>query len=261
MKPSRITLALFALAVIAAATFFTTQAQQPAPQQPQRPAAELPYESPKKEPTVITPGATVGAAPSDAIVLFDGKDLSGWKSQRDGGEAKWTVKDGYMEVMPRTGGIQSKYEFGDCQLHIEWATPVVVKGEGQGRGNSGIFLLGHYEVQVLDSFQNPTYFHGQAGSIYKQYPPLVNPTRKPGEWQSYDIIFSAPHFNEIGLPDRRARITVMLNGVLVQNNVEIQGETSHDKAPHYIVIPTKGGLSLQDHGDLVRYRNIWVRNL
>jgi hypothetical protein len=166
-----------------------------------------------------------------------------------------------MEVAPRTGDIISRQEFGDCQLHIEWATPTVVKGEGQGRGNSGIFLLGHYEVQVLDSFENKTYFHGQAGSIYKQWPPLVNPTRKPGEWQSYDIIFSGPRFNEIGLPTRRGRITVLLNGVLVQNNVEIQGETSHDKAPHYIVIPTKAGLKLQDHGDLVRYRNIWVRNL
>jgi hypothetical protein len=261
MKPSRVTLALFALAVAAAATFFTTQAQQQPTPQRTGPVTEPPYESPKKEPAIVTPGATVGAPPSDAIVLFDGKDLSGWKSQRDGGEAKWTVKDGYMEVAPRTGGIQSKYEFGDCQLHVEWATPSVVKGEGQGRGNSGVFLLGHYEVQVLDSFENKTYFHGQAGSIYKQWPPLVNAVRKPGEWQSYDIIFSGPRFNEIGLPTRRARITVLLNGVLIQNNVEIQGETSHDKAPHYIVIPTKAGLALQDHGDLVRYRNIWVRNL
>ena len=259
MKLSRITMALLALAVIASGVIFTTQAQQqPAPQRT-GPVAEPPYESPKKEPAVITPGTAVGAAPSDAIVLFDGKDLSGWKSMRDGGDAKWTVKDGYMEVAPRTGDIVSRYEFGDCQLHVEWATPVIVKGEGQGRGNSGIFLLSHYEVQVLDSFENKTYFHGQAGSIYKQYPPLVNPARKPGEWQTYDIIFSGPRFNEIGLPARRGRITVLLNGVLVQNNVEIQGETSHDRAPHYIVIPTKAGLKLQDHGDLIRFRNIWVR--
>ena len=261
MKLSRITLALFALALIAGGVIFTTQAQQQPVAQPPKPAAEPPYESPAKEPTVITPGAMVGAAPSDATILFDGKDLSGWKSLRDGSDAKWTVKDGYMEVAPRTGDIQSKFEFGNCQLHVEWATPSVVKGDSQGRGNSGIFLLGHYEVQVLDSFENKTYFHGQAGSIYKQYPPLVNAVRKPGEWQSYDIIFSAPHFNEIGLPDRRARITVLLNGVLVQNNVEIQGETSHDRAPHYIVIPTKAGLKLQDHGDLIRFRNIWVRPL
>ena len=259
ITPTLLSFALFAL--VAGGVIFTTQAQQPAPQQPPKPAAEPPYESPAKEPTVITPGATVGAAPSDATILFDGKDLSGWKSMRDGGDAKWTVKDGYMEVAPRTGDVVSKFEFGDCQLHVEWATPSVVKGDSQGRGNSGIFLLGHYEVQVLDSYQNKTYFHGQAGSIYKQWPPLVNAVRKPGEWQSYDIIFSAPHFNEIGLPDRRGRITVLLNGVLVQNNVEIQGETSHDRAPHYIVIPTKAGLKLQDHGDLIRFRNIWVRPL
>lgn len=266
MNFSRITqrpflLAVALLAVIAGGVIVSTQAQQQPAPPPARPAAEPPYESPAKEPTVITPGATVGQPPSDAIVLFDGKDLSGWKSLRGGGDAKWTVKDGYMEVAPRTGDIVSKQEFGDCQLHVEWAAPSVVKGESQGRGNSGIFLLGHYEVQVLDSYQNKTYFHGQAGSIYKQYPPLVNAVRKPGEWQSYDIIFSAPEFNEIGLPVKRARATVLLNGVLVQNNVEIQGETSHDRAPHYIVIPTKAGLKLQDHGDLIRFRNIWVRPL
>ena len=260
MNLSRLTPSLLVLAFIATATFgviVATQAQQP----PAPPAAQPPYGSPAKEPTVITPGATASTAPSDAIVLFDGKDLSGWKSLRDGGEAKWQVKDGYFEVMPRTGDIATKEEFGDCQLHIEWAAPTFVKGEGQGRGNSGIFLLGHYEVQVLDSFENKTYFHGQAGSIYKQHPPLVNATRKPGEWQTYDIIFSGPRFNEIGLPIRRARITVIHNGVLIQNNVEIHGETWHDRAPQYIAIPTKGSLKLQDHGDLVRYRNIWVRPL
>ena len=154
-----------------------------------------PFDPPAKEPTIITPAAKVGDAPSDAIVLFDGKDLSNWKSLRDGGEAKWAVRDGYMEVAGRTGDIATKQEFGDCQLHIEWATPSVVKGEGQGRGNSGIFLMGHYELQVLDSFQNKTYFHGQAGSIYKQHPPLVNASRKPGEWQTYDIIFQSPQFD------------------------------------------------------------------
>lgn len=220
-----------------------------------------PFEPPKKEPPIVTPGTTASDPPSDAIVLFDGKDLSGWKSQRDGSEAKWKVQDGYMEVVPRTGGIQSKYEFGDCQLHIEWASPSLVKGEGQGRGNSGIFLMGHYELQVLDSFQNKTYFHGQAGSIYKQHAPLVNASRKPGEWQSYDIIFQSPQFDEQGKVTRYARMTVLHNGVLIQNNSQIYGETWNDKPALYLAHPNKGPLSLQDHGDLVRFRNIWVRPL
>jgi hypothetical protein len=220
-----------------------------------------PFEPPKKEPAIITPGARVGDPPSDAIVLFDGKDLSGWKSQRDGSDAKWKVQDGYMEVVPRTGGIQTKQEFGDCELHIEWATPSVVKGEGQGRGNSGIFLMGHYEIQVLDSFQNKTYFHGQAGSIYKQHAPLVNASRKPGEWQTYDIIFQSPRFDEQGKVTRYARMTAFHNGVLIQNNSQIYGETWHDKPALYLAHPNKGPLALQDHGDLVRFRNIWVRPL
>jgi hypothetical protein len=220
-----------------------------------------PFEPPKKEPPIVTPGPIASDPPSDAIVLFDGKDLSGWKSQRDGSDAKWKVQDGYMEVVPRTGGIQSKYEFGDCQLHIEWASPSVVKGEGQGRGNSGIFLMGHYELQVLDSYQNKTYFHGQAGSIYKQHAPLVNASRKPGEWQSYDIIFQSPQFDEQGKVTRYARMTVLHNGVLIQNNSQIYGETWNDKPALYLAHPNKGPLSLQDHGDLVRFRNIWVRPL
>jgi hypothetical protein len=220
-----------------------------------------PHESPKKEPPVITPGAKPGDPPSDAIILFDGKDLSGWKTQRDGSAAKWTVQDGYMQVAPRTGPIVTKQEWGDCQLHLEWATPAEVKGEGQGRGNSGVFLMGRYEIQVLDSYQNPTYFHGQAGSVYKQHAPLVNASRKPGEWQTYDIIFSAPLFDEIGNVTKPARVTVLHNGVLVQNNVEIYGETWNDRAPQYIPHPPKGPLSLQDHGNPMRFRNIWVRPL
>lgn len=227
----------------------------------QQPTVTPPYESPKNEPRVVTPGTTPGAAPSDAIILFDGKDLSGWRSLRDGSDAKWEVKDGYMQVAPRTGDIVTKQEFGDCQLHIEWATPSVVKGEGQERGNSGVFLMGHYEVQVLDSFNNKTYFHGQAGAVYKQHAPLVNATRPPGEWQMYDIIFKAPKFDEIGKPVERARVTVLHNGVLIQNHVEIFGETWHDRAPLYIAHGPKGPLKLQDHGNPVRYRNIWVRPL
>ncbi len=246
---------ILTLAVVIAAV---SQAQQ---QQPLPPAAQPPWESPKKEPPIVTPGAKVGDAPSDAVVLFDGKDLSGWKSLRDGGDAKWEVKDGYMQVKGGTGDIVTKQEWGDCQLHIEWATPAEVKGDGQGRGNSGVFLMGHYEVQVLDSYNNKTYFHGQAGAVYKQHAPLVNVSRPPGEWQSYDIIFTSPRFDEIGKVTRRARVTVFHNGVLVQNNVEIYGETWHDRAPQYIAHPAKGPLKLQDHGNPMRFRNVWMRPL
>jgi hypothetical protein len=216
---------------------------------------------PKTEPTVVTPGKTDREPPSDAIVLFDGKDLSRWKSAREGGEAKWLVQDGYMEVVAKTGAIATRDEFGDCQLHVEWSSPVEVKGEGQGRGNSGVFLMDRYEVQVLDSYENKTYAHGQAASIYKQYAPLVNASRKPGEWQSYDIVFHAPRFNEDGRVVQRARMTVFHNGVLVQDNVELLGDTPHARPAVYIAHGPKAPLSLQDHGDRVRYRNIWIRSL
>jgi hypothetical protein len=221
-----------------------------------------PFPPPAKEPPIVKPGATNSDPPSDAIVLFDGKDLSGWVSQKDGASpAPWDVKDGYMQVKPGAGDIVSKYEFGSGQLHVEWATPDVVKGEGQGRGNSGVFLMGRYEVQVLDSYDNKTYFHGQAGAIYNQHAPLVNACRTPGQWQAYDIIFHAPTFDEQGKVTKRARITVLHNGVLIQDNVEIYGHTWHDKPALYIAHGPKGPLALQDHGDLVRYRNIWVRPL
>jgi hypothetical protein len=220
-----------------------------------------PFPPPKKEPPVVTPGKTSSDPPSDAIVLFDGKDLSKWRSANEGGEVKWTIKDGYMQVMPKSGDIATKEEFGDCQLHIEWATPAEVKGEGQGRGNSGVFLMERYEVQVLDSYNNTTYFHGQAGAVYKQYAPLVNACRKPGEWQTYDLIFKAPKFDEQGKVIERARVTVLHNGALIQNNVEIYGGTAHDRPALYIAHGSKASLKLQDHGDLVRYRNIWIRQL
>lgn len=259
-----VSLSILAIALLIAPAIETRgQQQQAQPGQPGQPQIMVtpPYESPKAEPQVVTPGAATGVAPSDATILFDGSSLSGWRSVRFGGDARWEVRDGYMQVKPGTGDIASKFEFGDCQLHIEWATPSVVKGQGQGRGNSGIFLMEQYEVQVLDSYNNKTYFHGQAGSIYKQYAPLVNASRKPGEWQTYDIIFSAPEFDEIGKPTKRARITVIHNGVLIQNNVEIHGNTWNDRAPLYTAHGPKGALKLQDHGDLVRYRNIWVRSL
>jgi Domain of Unknown Function (DUF1080) len=221
-----------------------------------------PFPPPKKEPAVVTPGKSDSDPPSDATVLFNGKDLSMWHSSADkGGDAKWKIKDGYVEVAPGTGDIATREEFGDCQLHIEWATPTEVKGEGQERGNSGVFLMERYEVQVLDSYNNKTYYHGQAGAIYNQYAPLVNVSRKPGEWQSYDIVFKAPKFDEQGKVTERARVTVLHNGVLIQNNVEIYGNTWHDRAALYIAHGPKASLKLQDHGNPLRYRNIWIRQL
>jgi hypothetical protein len=229
-----------------------------AQEKPDPHAHEVP--PPKAAPRVVTPGATPGAPPSDAIVLFDGRDLSRWEAER-GGEARWAVADGAMQVQPKTGGIRTKQPFGSVQLHIEWASPSQVKGESQGRGNSGVFLMGRYEIQVLDSYENATYFHGQASAVYKQHAPLVNASRKPGEWQTYDIIFHAPRFNADGKVIERARFTVLHNGVLVQDNVEVMGVTTHEGPPYYEAHPDKMPLMLQDHGDLVRFRNIWVREM
>ena len=220
----------------------------------------VPFPPPKTAPPVVTPGSTNADPPSDAIVLFNGRDLSRWRSA-NGGPAKWVVRDGYVEVMPGAGDMVTADKFGDAQLHIEWATPTVVKGEGQERGNSGVFLMERYEVQVLDSYQNDTYYHGQAGAVYKQYAPLVNASRKPGEWQAYDIIFHAPHFDEQGKVVDRARVTVLHNGVLIQNNVEIYGLTYHDRPALYIAHSPQESLRLQDHANPVRYRNIWIRRL
>jgi hypothetical protein len=199
-----------------------------------------------------------GPPPADAIVLFDGTDLSQWQAE-GGGKAAWEVKDGVATVNGK-GDIVTKQPFGDCQLHIEWATPVEVSGEGQGRGNSGVIFQGRYELQVLDSYQNKTYFNGQAGAVYNQYAPLVNVSRKPGEWQSYDVIFHAPRFDENGKLSKAATITVLHNGVLIQDHVEIKGPTAQQPTkyePH----PLKQSLVLQDHGNPVRFRNIWIREL
>lgn len=219
-----------------------------------------PFPAPTRAPAIVTPGRANTDPPSDAIVLFDGKNLSQWHAA-DGSAAKWNVRDGYVEVAPGTGEIITNQQFGDVQLHIEWATPSAVKGEGQERGNSGVFLMGKYEVQVLDSYENVTYYHGQAGAVYKQYAPLVNASRKPGEWQAYDIIFHAPHFDDQGKVTDRARVTVLHNGVLIQNNVEIYGITYNDRPALYIAHPPQESLRLQDHGNPIRYRNIWVRRL
>jgi hypothetical protein len=209
---------------------------------------------------VVAPGKTASDAPADAIILFDGKDASKWQA-KNGGNVAWTVEDGALTVKAGTGEIRTKEGFGDCQLHIEWRTPAVVKGDGQGRGNSGIFLMGKYELQVLDNYNNKTYVNGQAASIYKQLPPLVNVCRPPGEWQTYDVIFTAPTFNENGSVKTQARITVLHNGVLVQNNQAIWGATQYIGIANYEKHGPKEPISLQDHGNPVSFRNIWIRNL
>jgi hypothetical protein len=209
----------------------------------------------EQEPTVIDPGS-VGGPPSDAIVLFDGKDLSKFRGQRSE-EPKWKLKAGVMETTPQ-GGMFSKDEFGDCQLHVEFATPSVVKGDGQGRGNSGVYLMGRYEIQVLDSFNNKTYPNGQCGAFYGHKPPLVNACRKPGEWQTYDIIFHAPKKLADGTV-QAGSFTVLHNGVLIQDHISVSGEST--TAAPLKGVAEKGPLYLQDHGNPVRFRNIWVRNL
>ncbi|MEM6379665.1 MAG: DUF1080 domain-containing protein [Bacteroidota bacterium] len=208
------------------------------------------------EPRVVTPGSN-NSAPSDAIVLFDGSNLDAWTAT-NGAPPSWEITDDYMTV--KKGGIKTKQQFGDCQLHIEWSAPTVIEGTGQGRGNSGVFFQERYEVQVLDSYNNRTYSNGQAASVYKQSIPLVNAMRAPGEWNVYDIIYTAPRFNEDGMRTAPGRVTVIHNGIVVQNNVEIKGTTE------YIGLPKNSAhgddsLMLQDHSNPVRYRNIWVRNL
>lgn len=209
---------------------------------------------------VVTPGKTPQEAPSDAIVLFNGKDLSNWESMK-GDAAPWTIENGAMVVKPGSGGIKTKKGFGDCQLHVEFRTPAEVSGEGQGRGNSGIFIMDRYELQVLDNYNNKTYVNGQAGSIYKQLPPLANACKGPGEWQTYDIIFTAPRFYADGRLQSQARITVIHNGVLVQNNMSIWGSTEYIGSPVYKKHSDREPISLQDHGNKTAFRNIWIREL
>ena len=216
------------------------------------------------QPPVVTPGEAStqgqpGKPPSDAIILFNGKDLAGWESV-NGGPAKWKVGNGYFEVAPRTGDIKTTQAFGDCQLHVEWASPNPPHGEDQDRGNSGVYLMSLYEVQVLDSYESKTYPDGQAAAIYGQYAPLVNACRPPGQWQSYDIIFHGPRFDPAGKVVRPATYTVLHNGVLVQDHVTVLGLTDGEHQP-YKPTPTKLPLKLQDHNHLVRFRNIWIREL
>ncbi|KAB2641151.1 MAG: DUF1080 domain-containing protein [Verrucomicrobia bacterium] len=208
------------------------------------------------QPPVVTAGATMGAPPSDAIVLFDGTDLSKFRGERSP-EPKWKLENGVMETTPE-GGLFSKEEFTDCQLHVEWASPTIVKGDGQGRGNSGVYLMGRYEIQVLDCYNNKTYPNGQCGAFYGHNAPLVNACRKPGEWQAYDIIFHAPKRLADG-KSQAGSYTVLHNGVLIQDHIPV-GEDSTTAAPLKGFVE-KAPLYLQDHGNPVRFRNVWLRKL
>lgn len=214
----------------------------------------------RPRPAAITPAASPAQAPAGAVVLFDGGSLEGWVGL-DGNPAQWTVGDGYFEVKARTGDIQTTRQFGDLQLHIEWAAPAEVVGASQGRGNSGVFLMGLYEIQVLDCYDNITYADGYAGALYGQHPPIFNASRGPGEWQTYDIVFRRPRFDAAGALVAPARMTIFHNGVCVQNNTELRGPTAWmvpmPYAPHADKLP----LRLQDHGNPVRFRNIWALEL
>ena len=211
---------------------------------------------------VVEPGETLGDAPSDAIILFDGTDLDQWVSAKDTtAAAPWEVVGNHFEVVPGSGNIQTKMKFGDVQLHLEFSAPDKVEGESQGRGNSGVFLQNRYELQVLDSYHNRTYRNGQAGSIYKDHAPLVNPMRSPDEWNTYDVIYRAPRFKDDGRLDSPAEITVLLNGVVVQNDVKINGNTYYIGLHDYPSAHGDDVLSLQDHNNKTQFRNIWVRKL
>ena len=221
----------------------------------------------RPHPRLVTPAAEPDGPPSDAIVLFNGKDLSAWTSHHSfitragsAGAPEWKLENGYFEVVPHTGDIATKEKFGDCQLHVEWAAPLEIVGTSQARGNSGVILMGRYEVQVLDSYDNPTYADGQAGALYGQWPPLVNPVRKPGEWQVYDIVFEAPKFEGEKLV-KPAYFTVFMNGVLLHNRKESMGPMVYRQVAHYSPQPAEDSLVLQNHDAKVRFRNIWIRRL
>ncbi len=253
------------LAMLLVAPLAAQQGQTPASPKPNPKDTEV-WEP---EPTVVTPGATDAAAPSDAIALFDGKNLDEWVNVKGGGPATWTVSDGVMTVHKPSGNIQTKRSFTNYQLHIEWRIPANITGKDQGRGNSGLFLAsigggdGGYELQILDSYQNRTYSNGQAGSIYKQTMPLVNAMRKPGEWNTYDVVWTAPTFNADGSLKSPAYVTAFHNGVLIHNHLELQGETLYIGKPTYKAHGATP-IKLQSHGDPsepISFRNIWVREM
>lgn len=226
----------------------------------------LGHDRDRPPPPVVTPATPStpqqpGRAPSDATVLFDGTNLSAW-SAMDGSPTKWVIRDGALECVPGSGYVRTLQSFGDCQLHVEWAAPLPTQDQSQGRGNSGVFFgAGRYEVQVLDSYQNGTYADGSAASVYGQYPPLVNASLPPGQWQTYDIVWTAPRFDDQGNLVAKARVTVLHNGVLVQNDVELTGPTGWIGRAPYKAHPERLPISFQDHGNPVRYRNVWVREL
>ena len=248
------------LAALMAATVFAQQSTAPKPED-----TEVWQPVPKK----VTPGAACNAAPSDAIVLFDGKSLDQWVANRDKSPAKWVVADGVLTVNKKAGNIETKRTFKDYQLHIEWKVPENITGSGQARGNSGVFLASTgpgddgYELQVLDSYDNKTYVNGMAGSMYKQAIPLANPSRKPGEWQTYDVVWTAPTFNTDGSVKTPAYVTVLFNGVLVEDHYQLKGETRYIGKPFYKAYD-RAPIKLQAHGDKsepISFRNIWVRDL
>jgi Domain of Unknown Function (DUF1080) len=230
----------------------------------------LPYhvhDSDRPHPPVVTPSDQPGGPPSDAIVLFNGKDLSAWQGHPStitkagaAGPPEWKLENGYFEVVPKTGDLATKEKFGDCQLHVEWSERPDITGTSQGRGNSGVILMGRYEIQVLDSYHSPTYADGQAGAIYGQWPPLANAVRKPGDWNIYDIVFEAPKFEGEKLV-KPAYFTVFLNGVLLHNRKESMGPMVYRQVAHYVPQPAEDSLVLQNHNDRVRYRNIWIRRI
>lgn len=218
----------------------------------------------RPQPPVVTPGAPstqakAGTAPSDAIVLFDGTDLSKWRTGN--GDAAWRIVDGVVEVAPGSGSLTTRESFGDCQFHIEWMVPTSLEPDGQKGCNSGVFFMEMYEVQILHSHDNETYPDGMAGSLYGQYPPLVNACRPQGQWNTYDILFTAPRFDEDGSVKTPASCTVLFNGIVVQNDVDFFGRTAHMRPAAYARHPDRLPISIQDHGDMLRFRNIWVRPL
>ena len=255
---------LFAIAYTSTIGFVMGQAHTGIPPEvspmPMKPSMTEIWEP---EVTIVTPAKVLGDAPSDAIILFDGKNLDQWVSQKDpSNHAPWKiVNNDHLEVAPGSGGIQTKMKFGDCQLHIEFSAPDIVEGVSQGRGNSGVFFQNQYELQVLDSYNNRTYKNGQAGSIYKDHAPLVNAMRSPTEWNTYDVIYTAPRFKEDGRLDYPARITVLHNGVLIQNNVTITGLTNYIGLHTYPEAHGDDVISLQDHNNKTQFRNIWIRKM
>lgn len=258
MRTHHTTHAAYAFACVVSAAVLSpihTHAQSPLGPWPQ-------HSRERPAPPVVKPAppAPPVAAPADAIVLFDGTTLAKW-SGVDSGPARWRIVDGAFEVVAGTGTLLTREAFGDVQVHVEWMAPNPPRGTDQDRGNSGVFLMGKYELQVLDSYNNATYPDGQAGSIYGQFPPLVNASRPPGEWQTYDIVFHRPHFDAAGKLVSPARFTVLHNGILVQDNIELVGPTSNQRRAPYEAHADRLPISLQDHGHPVRFRNVWARKL